>query len=169
MSKLFHSWTGYAEEKEEEIPVGKLVRPYMVNLAKLEGTRIHDVMIPWHETDKLDCVDSIEEVKKKVLSMGHTRMPIVEQDKPIGVLLTKQFINYLEQGKTDWKSLMRPVITVHENETLVNALKALQSQHSHMSIVQKNDHPSGIVTIEDILEQVVGQIYDEDDVLNNRS
>ncbi len=164
IAKLFHPWTGReAKRGEEELPVSSLVRPYMMNLAKLEGRRIQDVMIPWADTDKIQSRDSTIEVKEKVLSKGHTRMPVVEGDKPVGLLLTKQFIKFLEEERSDWKSLIRPLITVKKDETLVNALKVLQSKHSHMSIVENEDLPIGIVTIEDILEEVVGEIYDEDD------
>lgn len=168
VTKLFYSWSGQEMKTgEEEIPVGKLVRPYMVNLAKLEGQKIHDVMIPWEDTDKIDNNDSVGVVKQKVFTKGHTRMPVVENDRPIGFLFTKEFIKSMEQGETNWKTLIRPLIVVNENESLVNALKNLQSQHSHMSIVYKGDEPLGIVTIEDILEQVVGEIHDEDDVMNH--
>ena len=151
-------------EVEELIAVGTLVRPYMLKLAKIEGKFVKDAMIPWVEVDKLHVTQSIDEVKKIILETGHTRMPIVENGTAIGLLQTKEFMVFSEREDSNWLSLQRPIIKLDERNSLIHALRIMQGEHSHLSLVLKEDQPVGIVTIEDILEEVVGEIYDEDDI-----
>ncbi|MDN3507076.1 MAG: hemolysin family protein [Simkaniaceae bacterium] len=162
--KLFFSWVGHEESGGEDyIAVTKLLRPYMLKLAKIERQVVADVMIPWTEVDTLAKEASIDEVKELILRTGHTRIPIVEKEKPRGVLLSKKFMAFYEKKDPNWQVLEQPVITLEEKSSLVHGLRVMQKARSHMSVVMRGDRPLGIVTIEDILEEVVGEIYDEDD------
>ncbi len=166
--KVFSSWFKREEyEKEEPVAVGKLLRPYMLNLAKLEGKKVKDAMIPWNEVDKISVSASIKDVKGFILKTGHTRIPIVENGLPIGLLFSKEFIAFEEKQDPHWQKLKRRLIRVEEGESLIHAFRRMQGERSHLSIVMRGELSVGIVTIEDILEEVVGEIYDEDDILNS--
>jgi len=161
---FFSIWVKHEEEvKEELVPVGRLVRPYMLNLAKVERQTVFDIMIPWNEVDTLDIGLSKEDVKALILKTGHTRLPVVENGVAIGVLLSKKFLVAESKGDEQWQTLITQILRVESKETLVHALKAMQAERSHLSIVMDKGSCIGAVTIEDILEEVVGEIYDEDD------
>ncbi|NGX47117.1 MAG: Magnesium and cobalt efflux protein CorC [Chlamydiae bacterium] len=163
--KLFFSWVKHEEPNGDEIiAVSKLIRPYMLNLAKIEKRKIRDAMIPWSEVDKISTETSIEEVKKFILRTGHTRIPIVKNGDPAGLLLSKEFTAFYEKNDPNWQVLERPIIKLNDQDTLLHGLRLMQSQRSHLSLVLSATKPIGIVTIEDILEEVVGEIYDEDDI-----
>ncbi len=163
--RFFFSWMKHEElEGEEAIAVGKLIRPYMLNLAKIERKRVRDVMISWEEVDKITIDAPVEEVKKLIFRTGHTRVPIVENDHPIGLLLSKEFLVFYDKKDPNWQSLKRRLIKLKAQDTLIHGLRLMQSHRCHLSVVFTGDNPMGIVTIEDILEEVVGEIYDEDDV-----
>jgi magnesium and cobalt exporter, CNNM family len=80
-----------------------------------------------------------------------------------GVLNTKKFIALLAAGGDNWSSLVRPVVEIQARTPLLTGLKLLQDRRSHLGIVYAGQTRLGIVTLEDILEEVVGDIYDEDD------
>jgi putative hemolysin len=98
------------------------------------------------------------------LSSGHTRFPIVRGVEVAGVLHTKELLTFLAAGEHDWRTLVRPAVIVGLDDPLLSTLQLLQSRRSHMAIVMTAaQRPLGVVTLEDILEDVVGDLYDEDD------
>lgn len=157
-------WIKKEEPAPEDVQVGALLRPYMVRLAGIEKKRIGDVMVPWEAVDTISEKASIGEVKEMILRTGHTRLPVIDGNEPMGLLLSKKFMIFFEKGDPNWQSLLKPLIKLADSDSLVHGLKAMQSEHSHLSVVYSQNQPVGIVTIEDILEEVVGEIYDEDDI-----
>lgn len=163
--KFLFSWVKHEEpETGEPVTVGSHLHYYMLNLSKIEGKKLSDVMIPWEKADTIPKSMPIEEVKKFILEKGHTRIPVVEEGKPIGLLLSKEFMIFYEEGDPNWQALITPLIKLSASDRLTHGLRVMQSQRSHLSLVLKDLQPVGIVTIEDILEEVVGEIYDEDDL-----
>jgi len=152
-------------EHEEVFLVGKTVHPYMVNLANIEKRHVADILIAWEDTVKVSIEASTEEVKELVLSSGHTRIPVVEKEKPIGLLHAKEFMALLDKRQIDWKEGLLPILSVEKKASLVDALKYMQKEKTHMCLVMEEEKPIGMVTIEDILEEVVGELYDEDDYI----
>lgn len=138
-------------------------KQYVLNLINVDKRKVKDIMLPWENVTKVDLSDNGRYVLEVIKKSGHTRIPIISENEVIGVLHSKEFIAESEISKIDWNQLVRPVLVITSEEPILNALKTLQTSKSHMAVIKKNDIPIGIVTIEDIFEEVVGEIYDEDD------
>jgi len=137
---------------------------YVLNLVGIENRRLKDVMVPWDQVNTVQESDSIDQVANAVIRNGHTRLPVCRDGKVIGLLHTKEFIAMLATLNEDWRNMIRPVIEVSENEFALRTLRRMQEKRSHLSIVTSpTGDPKGIVTLEDVIEEVVGDIYDEDD------
>lgn len=138
-------------------------RQYIMNMVKIERTSVKEIFVPWKEVSFIEATQSIGEVEKTVISSGHTRLPVLENHQVIGILNAKEFLAYQKSGQTDWKKLCRPVVTIQENSWILTALRLLQDKRAHMAIVFKGNQKKGIVTMEAIFEEIIGDIYDEND------
>lgn len=137
---------------------------YALNLVNLAHRRVRDAMVPWPNTVKADASLSPQSIGELALSSGHTRLPIVKEGHVIGLLHTKELLTFLAAGERDWRTLVRPTVSVGLEDPLLRVLRLLQTRRSHLAMVTGPDGaPLGIVTIEDILEEVLGDLYDEDD------
>lgn len=139
-------------------------KQYVMNLISVDKRRVKDILVPWQSVTKVLQSAHHTEVLDLIRKARHTRIPVVDdQDNPLGVLHAKEFISEVEVTKLNWNELIRPLIKLPAEENILSALKFLQSQKSHMAVIQKKDQILGVVTLEDIFEEVVGDIYDEDD------
>ena len=137
---------------------------YALDLVDLAQRRVRDAMIPWSQTVTADESMLPQSLANLALASGHTRLPIVRDGQVIGVLHTKELLTFLAAGERDWRTLIRLPVTVRPEDPLLSVLRLLQVRRSHMGIVTGVDGvPVGIVTLEDILEEVLGDLYDEDD------
>lgn len=137
---------------------------FMTNLAGIEKRVIRDVMLPWTQTVSIGLRASIEEVLRVVVESGHTRIPVLDGDKVSGILHSKEFIVLKEAGELNWQSILRRPLSVQALDSAIGTLRLLQDRHQHLAIVESSmGTPIGIVTLEDILEEIVGDIFDEDD------
>ena len=137
---------------------------YALNLVDLAQRRVRDAMVPWSQTVKVDALMSPQSIAELALSSGHTRLPVVNKHKVIGLLHTKELLTFLAAGERDWRTLVRPTVSVGLEDPLLRVLRLLQTRRSHLAMVTGLDGaPLGIVTVEDILEEVLGDLYDEDD------
>ena len=139
-------------------------KQYIFNLIEVDKRKVKDILLPWSSVSYIDIQAHQTEVMNLIRKVRHTRIPVVENNYPIGLLHSKEFISEVEISKVNWNELIRPIIFFNPDENILNALKILQIKKSHMAIVKnKKNEILGIVTIEDIFEEVVGEIYDEDD------
>ena len=138
-------------------------RQYVMNLVDLERKRVRDIFLPWERVVTVEAHGSAHDVETKVLASGHTRLPVLDGDHLVGIINTKEFFALRASGAEHWLSLVRPAVQLQEFLPLLSGLRLLQDQRVHMGIVYSNQTRVGIVTLEDILEEVVGEIYDEDD------
>jgi putative hemolysin len=138
-------------------------KQYVINLIQVDKRKVRDILLPWDLAVKIDKSSHHIEVLDVIKNSRHTRLPVVEHGKPVGILHSKEFIAESEIAKMNWRELVRPVIFIHHDEPILHALKTLQSNKNHMAVIRKNEETLGIVTLEDIFEEVVGDIYDEDD------
>lgn len=138
-------------------------KQYVLNLITIDKKKVKDILLPWDSVVKISKTAHQTEVMNVIRKYRHTRLPVVEEGVPCGVLQAKEFISEIEIAKVNWTALLRPIIYVQSEDPILNALKILQAKRSHMAIVLKKGEILGIVTMEDIFEEVVGDIYDEDD------
>lgn len=139
-------------------------KQYVFNLINVDKRTVKDVMLEWEDVNTVNEVDHYTEVLEKIKTSRHTRLPVInENDEIMGLLHTKEFVSETEITKLDWRQLIRQIPYLNPNEPILNVLKKLQGLKSHLAIVRQDGKPIGIVTIEDIFEEVVGEIYDEDD------
>jgi hemolysin (HlyC) family protein len=114
--------------------------------------------------------DPPEEILPAVIESGHSRFPVIgdDRDQIVGILLAKDLLRYFVEGgreNFDIKECLRPVAFIPESKRLNVLLKEFRISHHHMAIVvDEYGGVSGLVTIEDVLEQIVGDIGDEYDV-----
>ncbi|HEX5035333.1 MAG TPA: CNNM domain-containing protein [bacterium] len=136
----------------------------LINLAEFETRSVGEVFIPWSEAISVERNQSLEEVIGIAIDTGHTRLPVCRQERVQGLVHTKELIAFASQGGTDWMLLLRPILRVQASDSLLGLLKRMQEKHSHMAIVEGEDsRPLGFLTLENLMESIVGHIYDEDD------
>jgi putative hemolysin len=170
-TKLTLNVLGMGAKKEE--PAGTQVelesltqfsQQYVHNIVHAESKKIRDFMLPWAQVQSVHESDSPEAVLSIVLGSGHTRLPVLRDNDVVGLLHSKEFMAYSASAAEPWFSIVRPVVVFGEDELALRALRTLQSQRSHLAVILAADkRPLGIVTIEDILEEIIGDVYDEDD------
>lgn len=137
---------------------------FMLNMADIEKKKIKDILMPWGQVISVQKTSSIEEVTQTVISSGHTRLPVLDGGHVCGVLHTKEFIALKESGEKNWQAIIRPVLTVQPADSAFGVMRLLQEKRNHMAmVVAPSGERLGLVTLEDILEEVVGDIFDEDD------
>jgi magnesium and cobalt transporter len=125
-----------------------------------------DIMVPRPQMDVIDVTKPIEEWLPLVLKTAHSRFPAVEgeRDKVIGILLAKDLLRYYADESFDVRGLLRPAIFIPESKRLNVLLRDFRAKRNHMAIVvDEYGGVAGLLTIEDVLEQIVGDIEDEYD------
>lgn len=125
-----------------------------------------DIMVPCSQMDIIDISKPIETWIPDVLSTSHSRFPAIEneRDKVIGILLAKDLLRYYAEESFDVHNMLRPVIFIPESKRLNILLRDFRANHNHMAIVvDEYGGITGLITIEDVLEQIVGDIEDEYD------
>jgi putative hemolysin len=147
-----------------EGPAAVTRQHYALDLVDLAQRRVRDAMVPWSQAVTADTSMSAQSLSDLALASGHTRLPILRDGEVSGVLHTKELLTFLAAGERDWRTLVRAAVTVGPEDALLSVLRLLQTRRSHMGIViDRVGAPVGIVTLEDILEEVLGDLYDEDD------
>lgn len=125
------------------------------------------IMVPRHEIFALDVDLPTKELVEKVLDNGYSRIPIYEDsmDNLIGIAYAKDvFREYFKKPNFKIINILDPVYYVYENKLISEILTDFQKQHIHMAVVMDEfGSAQGIITLEDILEELVGEIQDEDD------
>jgi magnesium and cobalt transporter len=131
--------------------------------------QVRDIMVPRSQMTTVNRDDPPEEIVPVVIDSGHSRFPVIGEDRDqiVGVLLAKDLLRYYAEGGRgdfDIKECLRPAVFIPESKRLNVLLKEFRVSHHHMAIVvDEYGGVSGLVTIEDVLEQIVGDIGDEYD------
>ncbi len=141
-------------------------------LAMIEGvlqvseSQVRDVMIPRAQMDVVDINDPPEKFLPFVISTAHSRFPVTDKDRDdvIGILLAKDMLRYYAGEEVNVRAMLRPAVFIPESKRLNVLLKEFRSNRNHIAIVvDEYGGVAGLVTIEDVLEQIVGEIEDEFD------
>jgi len=143
----------------------------MINaVIELGQRRVHEVMVPRVSIAGLSVGATFEDAIDVVIERGHSRIPIYEDslDEIVGILYAKDLLPYLKPDAAErpsLRTLLRPPVLVPESMTIDDLLHELQRRKVHLAIVlDEYGGTAGLVTIEDLLEEIVGEIQDEYDV-----
>ena len=129
-------------------------------------TRVTDVMVPRAQMDVVDVDDPIDDIIAVVIDAAHSRFPVIDgdRDKVLGVLLAKDLLRLHTEKDFDLRDWLRPAVFIPESKRLNVLLREFRVSRNHMAIVvNEYGGVAGLVTIEDVLEQIVGDIEDEYD------
>lgn len=172
-------FTGEPQNKEELVEVLKdaedreLIKPetkqMIEGVLEVSEMRVRDIMIPRSQMVTLDINEPIETSLPIIQESGHSRFPVINEDIDHieGILLAKDLLTYAfkpEPVEVNIAEIIRPAIIIPESKKVEPLLKEFRSERYHMAIVvDEYGGVSGVVTIEDILELIVGEIEDETD------
>jgi putative hemolysin len=156
------SETGGIEEDEKEMIHGVI---------ELAETKVHEVMVPRIGIRAIDVNDPITEVLDMIVRAGHSRIPVYEEnlDNIIGILYAKDLLPYLNRNgriatEIDIRKLARPPVYVPETKAVDELLHEMQVTKRHIAIVvDEYGGTAGLITLEDVVEEIVGEIQDEYD------
>lgn len=143
-------------------------------LAMMEGavevseTQVRDAMIPRSQMVVVHADSPLEEFLPQIVESGHSRFPVIGEDKDevVGILLAKDLLPHVAPGgkPIDLAACIRPAVVIPESKRLNVLLRDFRVSHNHMAIVvDEYGGVSGLITIEDVLEEIVGEIDDEYD------
>ena len=127
---------------------------------------VADIMVPRSKMDMLDIGRPLAEVLPEIIETGHSRFPVYEGDRDniVGILLAKDLLLTLSNPQLDLRPLVRPAVFIPETKRLNVLLHDFRSSRNHLAIViDEHGGTAGLVTMEDVLEQIVGEIEDEYD------
>jgi magnesium and cobalt transporter len=129
--------------------------------------KVHDVMVPRAQMDVIDINETPDRFIPQVIETAHSRFPVIDRDRDhvIGILLAKDLLRYYAgEEEFNVREMLRPAVFVPESKPLNVLLREFRKNRNHMAIVvDEYGGVAGLVTIEDVLEQIVGDIEDEYD------
>ncbi len=176
LERLSSLWSSEPEDREQLI--GVLHAAFERNLIdadalsitegalQVSDMQVGDVMIPRAQMDMIDLDDPIEEIAAFAIDAAHSRFPAVgeNRDDVVGIMMAKDLLRYFTGREFDLRDMLRPAVFVPESKRLNVLLREFRVSHNHMAIVvDEYGGVAGLVTIEDVLEQIVGDIEDEFD------
>ena len=136
-------------------------------IVRFGKTEASEIMTPRVEVEDIDAADNFAEVLSKIIEVGFSRIPVFDQspDNIIGILYIKDLLHHLGQpADFNWKQVLRKPYFVPENKKINDLLQEFRNMKMHLAVVvDEYGGASGIITLEDILEEIVGDITDEFD------
>lgn len=156
------------EEAQTEGGIGEEQSELIQNAIEFNDLDAWDVLTPRVDIIAIEIDDTEEEVHQMFLESGFSRLPVYEGDLDniVGVLNQKDFHNFIRGGRASISEYVKPVIFVAGSMKIAQLLKKLQTVKTHIAIiVDEYGGTDGLVTMEDIIEELVGEIYDEHDAV----
>ncbi|HLT22411.1 MAG TPA: CNNM domain-containing protein [Bacteriovoracaceae bacterium] len=137
---------------------------FVNNLVSLKGYTVKKTFIPADEIDYINFSDSKDEILEKISQTTHTRYPVIDGDTVVGLLQSKVFREIYSDSKISWESIIRPITVVNIKENILDVFLKMQKKRQHMAnVVNNNGEHVGVITLLDILEEIVGDIDEEED------
>ena len=155
---------------EEEGAIEKVEKEMIHNIFTFNDIDVWEVMTPRTEIFALDLNAELKEVISTIKNTGFSRIPIYEKriDNIKGILYIKDLLYYINHKKPRVKlnEIIRPAFFIPRNKRIDNLLKEFQNRKTHIAIiVDEHGGVEGLVTLEDLLEEIIGEVYDEDDII----
>ena len=158
------------EDMAEEGTINEEQSELISSALQFGEVTVESILTPRVDLEAIDIEDSLEEILSQVKSQNHSRLPVYEKsvDNIIGILQIRRFIKaYLREGQSlDLRTLLDEPFFIHQSTNIDELLPLMSKNRANMAVVTDNYGGTlGIVTVEDILEELVGEIWDEDDVV----
>lgn len=153
-------------EAEDNQVIGAESRIMLEGVIRIADMTARDVMVAAARMDALDIQAPYPELLNTVIDTGHSRFPVYdgERDNIIGILLAKDLLKLQRAPELNLRALLRPAVFVPESKPLNDLLREFRANRNHLAIViDEFGRVAGLVTIEDVLEEIVGDIEDEFD------
>jgi mannitol/fructose-specific phosphotransferase system IIA component (Ntr-type) len=162
LARLVLADTGAGRELIEHAMRDIRMRLILDNVSTLRTQVVRRIMVPWTRVRRLSNSAGLDEVRRQVGEQHFSRWPVVEAETgmPIGYLLAKDLIGLKSDGAA-WTNLVRSLVSVQADDDIESTLLRFQREGFTMCAVRDGQSPVGIVTIEDILGQVIGRLEDE--------
>lgn len=158
-----------AEAEDNQI-INTESRLMLEGVIRMADMTASDVMLAAPRMDLLNIEDPMDELLHQVIDTGHSRFPVYEgeRDNIIGILLAKDLLKLQRAPELNIRTLLRPAVFVPESKGLNDLLRQFRDNRNHLAIViDEYGRTAGLITIEDVLEQIVGEIEDEFDIADD--
>lgn len=155
--------------QQSEIALDADEKSMLSGVLEVSEMQVRDVMVPRSHMIVIDIEHGFDEILPIILESGHSRFPVIgeDRDEVLGILLAKDLLRFFgtENAKdVPLRKLLRPASVIPESKRLNMLLKEFRDSHNHMAIVvDEYGGVAGLLTIEDVLEEIVGEIDDEHD------
>ncbi len=157
-------------EAEHNQLIGADSRKMLEGVIRMADMSAGDVMVPSTRMELVNIEDTYDTMMHGVIDTAHSRFPVYEGEREniIGILLAKDLLKLQRAPELNIRALLRPAVFVPESKGLNDLLRDFQSNHNHLAIViDEFGRVAGLVTIEDVLEEIVGEIEDEFDIADD--
>ena len=157
-------------EAEHNQLIGADSRKMLEGVIRMADMSAGDVMVPTTRMELINIDDPYDAMMHGVIDTAHSRFPVFEGEREniIGILMAKDLLKLQRAPELNIRALLRPAVFVPESKGLNDLLRDFQSNHNHLAIViDEFGRVAGLVTIEDVLEQIVGEIEDEFDIADD--
>jgi len=158
---------GTLAEAEDRALIDAESRVMLEGVLRLAGMTAGDAMVAAPRMDLLDIDAPYEHILHQVITTAHSRFPVFqgERENVIGILLAKDLLKLQRAPELNLRTLLRPPVFVPESKGLNDLLRAFRANRNHLAIVvDEFGRTAGLITIEDVLEEIVGEIEDEFDI-----
>lgn len=174
VTNAFHSGKNAREDSQLDDAIDLLPdnkasseeKQILKGIRKFSNTTVKQTMRPRLDVSGIEASVPFDMVLNKVKEFSYSRLPVYKNslDEMVGILHTKDLLPHLGQQEFDWHPLMRPVFYVHEQKLIEDLLQDFRNKRIHMAVVvDEFGGTSGIITLEDIMEEIIGDIQDEFD------
>ena len=154
-------------EAEDNHIIGAESRLMLEGVIRMADMTAGDVMVPATRMDTLNIQEPLEQLLHTVIDTAHSRFPVYdgERDNVLGILMAKDLLKLQRAPELNIRALLRPAVFIPETKGLNDLLREFRGNRNHLAIViDEFGRLAGLVTIEDVLEQIVGEIEDEFDI-----
>jgi len=154
---------------QSEVAIDAQEKSMLAGVLEVSETQVREVMVPRSQMVVIDIEEDFDDILAVIIESGHSRFPVIGEDRDeiLGILLAKDLLRYFGKQAAEnvpLLELLRPAAVIPESKRLNALLKEFRDSHNHMAIVvDEYGGVAGLLTIEDVLEEIVGDIDDEHD------